>query len=670
MPSEDSLKIDKHVPKVDTTNEIPEPLKERNLRRTVLSISTVIFFIQFMVLIVEANTLYSRGELTIDYAVFAPAVSSISHLLMNPHVSLPDGIQSAPYIQNHFEWVTWPISLIFGWLLRFPTWVILLVICQALPTALVGLLASVYAYGEAERHNLASRQTLIVSLTPPLLALTDIWLYWDSRFDFHYQALQGFLALLIIFALDRRRLGVAFILSLVLSGTGETAAIIFLPIVMFLVVRSRWTEAGVAAIWMGFTVFEPGLFRVPTQVGANFASAFSYLKARGHAPTSAIQVAGAFFQDPRAVVNQIWANRLDIWSEVTAAGFLGLFSPVALVVVGSLGFLLWSGSVVNFSVPTFQTIAISQFTIFFSGPILMKVFQKTKSLGFVISAFMIVWSTGWLVAFAPTLIEQIITTSSTAIGAEIQNLNSEIPQSTIVMTPNAILGDFPNHQVRALGCPPGKFTFPNSKVAVVVDPWKGIQVCGPYEILQVISRISSLPGAQVIGPNASGLYVINLNASNLSSRTIYISNHQALTAQFLISPDASHGRFVKAGATGVIESALNQQYVIEGITADLKPQSAGEVTVDMAVQGVAQIQVWNDASGRLLAEASLPTTKREQVSLNFETGRFIIPPSFTQGYAIFQTHLIPPLILNPIEIRIVSQGQSEVRLYGLKIPTL
>ncbi len=670
MPSENPVYLKQISPEVEA-NDVPSDASRKcKFRRTVLSFNTGIFFIQFAALILEANTLYSRGELTIDYAVFAPAVTSISHLLMNPHVALPDGILNAPFIQNHFEWITWPISLIFGWLFRFPTWVILLVICQALPTALVGLLASIYAYSEAERHNLAPRQKWVASSTPSLLALTNIWLYWDSRFDFHYQALQGCLALLIILALDRRRLGIAFSLAVILSGTGETAAIMFLPIAAFSIIRSRRRDAGLAAIWSLFTVFEPGLFHIHTQAGANFAQEFSYLQAGGHAPTSAIQVVRAMLRDPRAAVRQVWANRLDVWSEVTASGFLGLFSPVALTMIAILGLLLWSGTVASFSVPVFQTIAISQFTIFFSGPILIMVLRKTKILGFVVAAFMVMWSTGWLISFAPALTEQLVTTSNTVIGTELHKLNSEIPASTIVMTPNATLGDFPNHHVRPFGCSPGHFKLPDSRVAVVVDPWKGIQVCGPYELLQVVSRMASLPGAQVIGPSASGIYLIYLDAGSLSSRNIYVSDQQALTAQFLISPNTSHGRFVRTGTTGLIESARGQQYVVEGIVADLKPRRSGEVTVDMAVKGVAQIQVWDDSSSRLLAEASPPTNKREQVTLRFKTGQFVNPPGFTQGYAIFRTKLIPPLNSNPIEIRVVSKGQSQVKLYSLKINML
>lgn len=639
----------------------------RSWRPSAISLSTWgIFAFQSIALFVEANTIYSRGELTEDYAVFGPAVASISHFHLAPHVLLADGRGVNPFIENHFEWITWPLSIVFGSLMRIPPWVILLVILQAIPTALIGLLGSYYARSKAKQYGLSQNEVWAVALLPSLLALTNIWLYWDSRFDFHFQAFQACLVVGIILAVEFNRDLLAIIIGILLMGTGETAATLFIPILLFLLLRRKLWGAALATIATVATLYAPKLFNVPTQAHFGFAVSYQYLIPNGPPPTSVLQLAKLILIHPLLFLSQIWSHRLDVWSELSASGFVGLASPVSLAAILALGIPVWGTHFGGFAGPIFQTIAIVQFPIFASGVVLILVVKKSWLIAKAIWVFSIVWSVIWLVIFGPVLVRQLVNLSSTQVGHAMQNLDKSLPSTDIILTTNAAIGDFPNHEVEVMGCAPIE-QLPKAIVDVVIDPWYGIQNCGPFELLQQLTAFAALPGSVLQGPTKAGVFVVKVDGLIASNRRVAVRDDQSVPANFLIAPDAKHGHVKNSAGGSYVVGPPGGGFVVEGIVADVRPRRWINVDVSLSVNGAANVQIWNDDTGTELAQAYLVDSKSETVELHFNTGRFSRPPLYYTGFGIFSTEFISPPRLNPIEIRITNTPGSKVQVKSIRI---
>lgn len=633
--------------------------------RTVDAVVWSSFLLQFGFLTFEAVEIYLRGELTIDYAVFGPAVQAISHLHLDPHVFMPDGRGIAPFLGNHFEWITWPIALLFGAILRLPAWVILLIICQALPAAMVGLLGSYYATHRAIRVGVSGLNKVVSELAPPLLGLTDIWLYWDNRFDFHYQTLQGALFVAVILALEVDNYVAAILLGVFLIGTGETAFVMFVPIIVWLLLHRKYWFATIAALAGIFDLYAPDLFGVLTQDHSALTVGYGYLEQGSAPPHSVIDLLRLALRHPLTLLAKVWSNRLDAWSEVAATGMVGLVSPVAFSLVLVVGLAAWSTGFGGFAGPVFQTIPIEEVLIFTSGVGLLAVLRRWSVYGRILAGLALAWSAGWIGVFGPVLVRQLASLSSVRLGQELHSLDQSLPATDVVLSTNATLGDFVNHKVELIGCT-SHYSLPSSSFDVVADPWQGLQTCGPYEILKTLSAFGSLPNSVIIGPGSTGLYVIHVQSSHLPS-VLNVSMNHPLTGKFLIDPGTSHGTPTESSSGSVLSSQGRQGFVVEGIVSDLTPDALFHVTVRLSVDGLASIQVWNDITNVELAQASVTSHSMESIEMSFNTGSFHKSVESSDGFGLFSTKLIPALRLNPIEIRVWSSSGSKVNVRSVSI---
>lgn len=624
-----------------------------------------LFCLQLILLIIEANTLYSRGELTLDYAAFGPAVNQISHLHLNPYVNLPDrGI--APYIQNHFEWITWPIAILFGAVLRIPTWVILLILFQAVPTALVGPLGSYYARRKASALKLSASNTWFVALLPSVLALTNLWLYWDSRFDFHYQAMQSCVVIGIIFAVESDRNVVAVILGITLMATGDTAALMFLPIVMLLLWRRKPKQAAIAVTGALVTLYGSLAFGVATNNATAIAIAFHYLDPSGPAPRSAFSAAELIIAHPGNYLSKLWSNRLDIWSVLAASGFIGLASLVSIVTAVVIGGSSWGSGSTGYSSPLFQTIAVVQLPIFASGVVLVAIIHRQQILGRLVSLAAVVWSVSWLVVLGPALVGQVTSLSNTIVGQSLQHLDNTLPQSNVVLTSNGDLGMFINHRAMVVGCS-SNLLLPAGRFNVVIDPWKEIQTCSPFQLLQDLSAYASLPGSSVRGPFSDGMFIVSGNGAFQRHHSIVMSHNAPLLSNFLVAPHANHGVLFNSTQGPYLTNSGRERFVLEGIVAGIPPRVTRQLNLNISVDGSADVQVWNDNSGVEIVQAYLSSHKKEMIRLKFNSGAFVPSKSFTNGFGIFSTKLIPPIPVNAIEFRVWCPSGSTASVYSLQL---
>ncbi len=641
------------------------PSRLISLSNAPLGMAAVLAALQFAALAWESHLLWSRAELTMDYQVFARAFWAVGHGHLTPEVYIPGAAQRfRPYIANHFELLTWPLALLLVGLLRLPVHIALLDVLQAAPTAATTFLVAVWGAIHARRRQLCGPARWAVVLTPALLSAVDIWQYRSDAFDFHYQELQGALLVgaIVLFEAGHARAG--WLLAAALALTGDTAALVLAVLCAYLVISRRWRHAtGMLAV-TALTLLVPSLLH--DNLGSLTALATYAQLARSrssHLPTIAVGLAS----HPAPLLRALAARLLDIWGLVGGAGLLGVVYLPAIAAAVSIGIPSWLGGLI-FSYPgDFQTAPLTCTLLLGSGPVLAWLARFGRSVLLASASGAVLLAAGWTVAFAPSIVSSITAVSSRSVGTSLTRISEALPSGSTVYTPNASLGvvgervriDLPlqcSHVVLALSGRP---------VSIVADPWRGIQTCSPADLLSLVSALGSLPGARTLTLPGGVIWVEWVPPAHL--HRLCLSARHPISARYLATEPFARGTYTGRSPAGALLSPPGGGFAFEGIVGELRPRSLGVVESRLSVRGTAQVQVFDDATGRLLGARYLVGTGRpEQVRFNFTTPRFRAPSSFTDGFGPFRTELLPPLRFDPVELRVwvPRTGTSSAAVYS------
>jgi hypothetical protein len=654
---------------------IVEPLasevttKATNARaaRLPLLVAAILGCVQLAILIFEEISIASRGELTMDYQAFARAYWFIGHGHLTPIIDLPISNKDVPYIQNHFELLTWPLALFFVGLLRLPVHVVLLDVLQALPTAALTPLVALWGADIAKRRSLTGLSRWTVVLVPTLLSFVDIWQYKADSFDFHYQALQGALLVGALIAFQRNATRTGWIVLLVLAMTGDTAGLVIEVVALVLIVRHRW-RSGLGALVLGVLVLV-----VPALLHDNLSNgvALHHLaQVEGQAQGSLWSIALGLVSHPLSVLRELRSVQLDIWAVFGGAGLLGCFSDIGLAAILCIGLPAWLSGL-QFAYPgNFQTEPLSAALLLGAASVLGWMCTR-RFWGTVMGVCGLIVAGGWSAVFAPPLIAGIRSVSNSEVGASLSLIARQIPADAEVVSPNASLGTVGLSGARVLagGCVPWLLVLPRRPVAFVVDPWRGIQTCDPAQLLVALSAFANLPGAKVLGPLPGRVYWVEWTPRG-RDRMLHVSGSAPISARFLAGEPFAAGRLEATAKGPALVSDSKGGFVVEGIVAGVAPHHVGEATLHLSVSGSAQVQIWDDQSGQLVARRIMAGNGALQTeTVTFRAPRFVNPTNFTDGKGIFVTRLLPPIPEDPMEVRVWIQpgSRSVVHLYDIGI---
>ncbi len=616
--------------------------------------AVIVSLFQFVVLVYESQMVYSRGELTSDYESFAGAVMQIASGVSNPTVLVGTPI---PYISSHFELITWPIAYIFVDILRLPVHVLLLDLLQALPTASIGFLASVWAKRAVDRKGIEGSNRTIAILLPSLIAFSDVWFYKADSFDFHYQALQASLAILAIlmFDDDKKWWGYSFISLLAL--TGDTSALVLFALGVWLFIQKKIHPAfivtGVSLLVLG----------VPALLHDNRSDTLAFLTVShllGIKNGNLVSVALGAVTHPLSIAKALIGGWPEQWAILGGSGIVGAFSLVgvlAIVVVASP--IVLSGILVSYA-GSFQVVPEIALVIFGTGPITACLFARSQRLGRVVAVGSMLSTVAWLSVFGGHVVGSITSTSNTEVGASLRYVDAAIGPNDEVVAPNASLGMLASHSghLQQLNCHISNVPLDGRVVDVVADPWRGIQLCSPAEILGSLSYVANLVGAKVVGPLPGGVYWVRWNPGPARGVLTVISS-SFISGGLLHGSPFTTGVSGSGSVTGAIVSRPTDGMVAQGVVGYVKPNGGGMAVVHISVSGVAQVQVFDDTTGELLARRYLQGTGvSETVSLPFKAPKFVNPNGFYEGVWPFVTRFYPPHPFDPIEVRVWSPKGS------------
>lgn len=625
-------------------------LPTRRFLLSPLGAATGLGVLQLALLVAEEQRVYTRGELSIDYQVFGRAFWAIGHGNLSPVAFIPGAGAVKPYLANHFELLTWPLALLFVGALRLPVHVVLLLLLQALPTAALTPLVALWARMVSRRSGLRGWRDWVVVLGPALLSFLDVWNYRAASFDFHYQALEAALLAGVLIAWEAGRRWTGWVLLGVLAMTGDPSGLVVAVVAGHCLLHRRWRR-GIAVSGLAAAAV-----LVPSVLHDNLGTAAAlpgYATAVGAHSQSLGAIALAGLTHPTRALRHLLERSPQIWGLLGGAGLIGIFSDVGLLAAIFIGIPSWIGANVFAYPGLFQTVPVTCALLLGSTGVLSRLMRWRPAGGGIIAAGSVALALGWTAVFTPGLVDSVANVSTVAAGSSLKRIAAQVPTDSEVFSPNASIGVVGERSATAVPeeCPPFSLPLGHRLVEVVADPWRGIQTCGSAELLSSLSALAAAPGATLAVPQPGGVIVCRIPPG--APRNESIPAVYPIGARLLAATPFAHGRLVGDGKQSVIASRPQGGMLLEGITADLPPLSNGAVDVLIRVRGTAQIQVWDDTTKTLIAQRTLHGTDGFVASrFSFPTPSFVPPAGFTDGVEPFRTRLLPPIRVDPMELRV------------------
>ena len=277
--------------------------------------------IQLIVMLVAGAHLYTRWDVTNDFALYSQAWYLIAHGHLNPYST----VDQLPFWRNHFELIMWPMSLVY-WIHSSPVDLKWLQELAAVASEAVAFRWVLDALGRHRRSIPAAP----VALGFVVVLLVNPNFYQADWFDFHFQAFATLFLVLAARDLYNGRSKRALIWAAIMLLTGDVAATYAIGLGVAALVCSRETRRAGAILVVGGALWLVIISSLHANVGSDLQAGLGYLAA-GSSVTIFSIVAGLFVHPGRwfLILHQRWAFILDT---LTTGGLVGVAAPWALFI--------------------------------------------------------------------------------------------------------------------------------------------------------------------------------------------------------------------------------------------------------------------------------------------------------------------------------------------------
>jgi hypothetical protein len=277
--------------------------------------------IQLIVMLVAGTRLYTRWDVTNDFALYSQAFYLIAHGHLNPYST----VDQLPFWRNHFELIMWPMSLVY-WIHSSPVDLKWLQELAAVASEAVAFRWVLDALGRHRRSIPAAP----VALGFVIVLLVNPNFYQADWFDFHFQAFATLFLVLAARDLYNGRSKRALIWAAIMLLTGDVAATYAIGLGVAALVCSRETRRAGAVLVVGGALWLVLISSLHANVGSDLQAGLGYLAA-GSSVTIFSIVAGLFVHPGRwfLILHQRWTF---IFDTLTTGGVVGVAAPWALFV--------------------------------------------------------------------------------------------------------------------------------------------------------------------------------------------------------------------------------------------------------------------------------------------------------------------------------------------------
>ena len=625
--------------------------------------------IQFLGLCWWSHVLASRYALTSDFGTYAQA----AHLIANGHLDPYSTTLGHAFWRDHSAFIVWPMAFVQS---LWPHPVTLLWMQDA---ATFGMQAIALAWicdiaaGLARRRRTTMGPVVLVALGIILL-VPDPWMLWASSFDFHVEAFSALCAVAVArdLFLGRRR---AWLWALLGLSTGDLGASYLAAVgaSSALSGRSRLRQGGSIALlglaWFLFLGVIHGTQGSPAHAYALILTD----SGSGIVPKhdSSLNVLSAALAHPARAAQALWANKVDLWANLSPGGVIGLawipvLAPVALILAESQ-----FTSIVDFSYPGFQSIAVAPLVAVGTVALLSTLIGGRSAglgrrwLARILFVGLALNAVAWSVIWVPHADDRWLTVSPGA-AAVLSHVQAKIGPSDEVIASQGIIGSFADREsvyylLEAAVAVPVR----THKVWVIFAPVQGIElasVAGTYADIAVFAK---MPGVNLVAAS-NGIWAFEWNVPP-GTRELQLKPPQGAEIPAWTMP-GSAGAAIQDGPQPDWHMASTQRpgYVVDHAYWREAP-SVYRANVTLAVSSSANVEVWNTTTSTMLARRSVPATNgRATVQTTFELPS-ATPEHLFSGWGPWRTDVVEP-IGDQLEVRVWSPGgDDQVDVYGVSL---
>jgi hypothetical protein len=376
--------------------------------------------------------------------------------------------------------------------------------------------------------------------------------------------------------------------------------------------------------------------------------------------TTALTVAKAIILHPGRAISAFWANHLNVWATLSAAGLLciawpPLFVPVVVVLVEGA---LTHGP--QSSLPGFQNFPVFLLGAVGTVAICLKLAERRGTRRRLLFPALLLAlalnGIGWAAVWLPQISKTWLPVSPGA-GATLRALARRIGPGDQVVVQQGISSGFADRRfVHLIFDLPNTFQASTRHVWLIFAPEQGSEPATPSDIYRAMTRLASVPHMRV-ALSANGIWAFEWTPPPEVRRLTLETSSPAVIGAWTVAGAA--GMSVRKGAPRNWHAASNGQqgYVVSG---DYWREPSGPVTarVSLAASGPTNVELWDDTTGMLLDRRALSKTDGSTTVHLTGKVRAAHTASLYSGWGPWQIKPKPSPAGDVLEIRIFTPGHK------------
>jgi hypothetical protein len=627
-----------------------------------------------------SSNLYDRFSLTIDWAGNDQAWYLIAHGHLNPFVTA----WSEHYISDHGAIIIWllaplywlwphgvtllwaqDLAVVVGQFVAFK-WICELVTPSPTPDSM-----------QVDEGSRPSRGAVWIGSSGPaasallglVLLVLNPWVLNGLSFDLHTVTFGSCFAILTAYDLAHHRRRFWVWVPLIVAS-GDVAATYLVGIVISALLAGRaWRRDGLALGIAGITAF--GVYQLLGWNGGDGLHAFIHVSGSG-TPTSATGAKsggiGALVKSmlfhPYRYLTEFGSHWLSILANLLPAGGIGVFCAwgigVPLVVITENS--LKPGVV--FSDNTFQSIIVYLFVSVGTIMVISRITEWRRWAALALGVVVFGTALGWAIVWLPRIPGQWLRVSPTA-AATMQEANALIPTSDQVAIEQGAIGAFAERaQVTVLGGSNTRLI--THHVWFVVDPYQGIQTTSVNSSLGYLWEIADVLHARLV-LHGGGVWVFEWTRP-AARHVLSLPTSCSVVPGWALQTAIGTPNLTGPPIGWTMKSSGAAGYIVSQDVARL-PLGSYDAAVRLRADGPTSVQVWDDATGSLVAQRQVPATNGTvQVHVPFTVSTSVAPPA-TAGSGFFRIVPVPPPSNDPLEVRVFSPGGTHAFVGPMRLGT-
>ena len=510
-----------------------------------------------------------------------------------------------------------------------------------------------------------------------LILVANPWVYSSASFDIHPDIIEPTMfALLAAWEFSRGRTRRAWIWVALVLVNGDVAGLFLIGLGLSAFVASwmyrrfNWRLLSIAvalcAVAVGWELFLDSLGQIGA-TGASPIGTYQYLMT-GNGPTTLRGVIQGVVSHPSRLIGELWAHRLNFYSNLAPSGVVGLLNPWTIGIPIVILIVNEAAAYTKYGVPGDQSFPVYSFTTVGLIAVVCWIGQRVTVRSGISSALIGIFAANailWGAVFVPSLKTTWLRVSSRQASVLTAAMHA-IPENAEVLAEQGVIGVFAerNHYAAIMG--PGKYQIDGRSVWVILAPSAGIEIMPVVTAEEMIADLAGPLHAQ-LRFSGDGIWVFKWDPPagarflTLRART---NELPAWVAPTLAGNKELHGPV----STWHTRANSRTGYLFYG-DYWLEPTGLYRAKIRILTRKPADIEVWNVNLNRLLVRKTVPPVRTATTeTVNFESRGYTPPQAGYSGWGPFSILPVPNASpLDRLEIRVWVPPNSHGKIYDVSL---